>query len=238
LSPWLEHNMTFILNLLINSIYLLAVINPLSKVALLSMGQQAAEAEAEAEAATKAAEDTAAGRPSEPSSGETVKIFHLILRSTIVAAILLYALIIFGEAILNRVFHVEIYSLRVAGGLVLSTVGFQALKTGMFFGHDNHSKFVDLAIVPLACPMIAGPASITASITLSIEMGIPMTLIAVSIALALNLGIMAFSRPISSLLSRYNVLGAFIRITGLVVMTIGVQMVFNGISGWMTSVGL
>lgn len=217
--------MAYLLNLLVNSIYLLAVINPLSKVALLSMGQQTQEAEA--------LKDAAAGR-----SPEKVKIFHLILRSTIVAAILLYALIIFGEAILNRVFHVEIYSLRVAGGLVLSTVGFQALKTGMFFGHDNHSKFVDLAIVPLACPMIAGPASITASITLSIEMGIPMTLVAVTIALALNLGIMAFSRPISSLLSRYNVLGAFIRITGLIVMTIGVQMVFNGISGWMASVGL
>ncbi|MDZ7794279.1 MAG: MarC family protein [Spirochaetia bacterium] len=214
--------MTVIIDLIVNSIYLLAVINPLSKVALLAMGQQAEEAEAAA-----AYQVT-----------DKVKIFPLILRSTIVGALLLYALIIFGEAILNQVFHVEIYSLRVAGGLVLSTVGFQALKTGMFFGHDNHSKFVDLAIVPLACPMIAGPASITASITLSIEIGIPITLIAVSIALALNLGIMAFSRPISALLSRYNVLGAFIRITGLVVMTIGVQMVFNGISGWMTAMGL
>ena len=226
--------MEYIISLAINSIYLLAVINPLSKVALLSMGQDVPRQEAE-ESDSLEAGDAADAKDNEKTG---VRIFPLILRSTIVGAILLYALIIFGEAILNRVFHVEIYSLRVAGGIVLSTVGFQALKTGMFFGHDNHSKFVDLAIVPLACPMIAGPASITASITLSIEMGIPMTLIAVSIALGLNLGIMAFSRPISSLLSRYNVLGAFIRITGLVVMTIGVQMVFNGVSGWMTSMGL
>ncbi len=226
--------MEYIISLAINSIYLLAVINPLSKVALLSMGQDVPRQEEE-ESDSLEAGDAADAKDNEKTG---VRIFPLILRSTIVGAILLYALIIFGEAILNRVFHVEIYSLRVAGGIVLSTVGFQALKTGMFFGHDNHSKFVDLAIVPLACPMIAGPASITASITLSIEMGIPMTLIAVSIALGLNLGIMAFSRPISSLLSRYNVLGAFIRITGLVVMTIGVQMVFNGVSGWMTSMGL
>src|SRR6056297_624468 len=226
--------MEYIISLAINSIYLLAVINPLSKVALLSMGQDVPRQEAE-ESDSLEAGDASDAKDNEKTG---VRIFLLILRSTIVGAILLYALIIFGEAILNRVFHVEIYSLRVAGGIVLSTVGFQALKTGMFFGHDNHSKFVDLAIVPLACPMIAGPASITASITLSIEMGIPMTLIAVSIALTLNLGIMAFSRPISSLLSRYNVLGAFIRITGLVVMTIGVQMVFNGVSGWMTSMGL
>ena len=224
--------MTFTIDLLVNSIYLLAVINPLSKVALLAMGQQAEEAE------VAAVYQEAGGEISASRETEKVQIFPLILRSTIVGALLLYSLIIFGEAILNQVFHVEIYSLRVAGGLVLSTVGFQALKTGMFFGHDNHSKFVDLAIVPLACPMIAGPASITASITLSIEIGISMTLIAVSIALALNLGIMAFSRPISALLSRYNVLGAFIRITGLVVMTIGVQMVFNGISGWMIAMSL
>ena len=73
----------------------------------------------------------------------------------------------------------------------------------------------------------------TAVITLSIETGVPSTLIAVSIALALNLAIMAFSGPITSVLSRYNVLGAFIRLTGLIVMTIGVQMVFSGITGWL-----
>jgi len=162
-----------------------------------------------------------------------VPLFPLVLKSSIVGGALLYAVIIFGEAVLNRIFHVELYSLRVAGGIVLSTVGFQALRTGMFFGQENHSRFVDLAIVPLACPMIAGPASMTAVITLSIETGVPSTLIAVSIALALNLAIMAFSGPITSVLSRYNVLGAFIRLTGLIVMTIGVQMVFSGITGWL-----
>src|SRR6056297_2232768 len=131
--------MEYIISLAINSIYLLAVINPLSKVALLSMGQDVPRQEEEESDSLEAGD-------AKDNEKTGVRIFPLILRSTIVGAILLYALIIFGEAILNRVFHVEIYSLRVAGGLVLSTVGFQALKTGMFFGHDNHSKFVDLEI--------------------------------------------------------------------------------------------
>lgn len=41
---------------------------------------------------------------------------------------------------------------------------------------------------------------------------------------------MHFSRQIAFILVRFNILGALIRITGLIVMTIGVQMVLNGLA--------
>ncbi|MDZ4200281.1 MAG: MarC family protein, partial [Kiritimatiellia bacterium] len=52
------------------------------------------------------------------------------------------------------------------------------------------------------------------------------------LALLINFGIMRVSKQLGAILSRFNVLGALIRITGLIVMTIGVQMVLTGIRDW------
>jgi len=40
---------------------------------------------------------------------------------------------------------------------------------------------------------------------------------------------MIYSRTISGILIRYNFMGALIRITGLIVATIGIQMVLDGV---------
>jgi len=52
------------------------------------------------------------------------------------------------------------------------------------------------------------------------------------LAVLLNHVVMTFSRQVSSALVRFNLLGALVRLTGLVVMTIGTQMVLAGISAW------
>ena len=43
---------------------------------------------------------------------------------------------------------------------------------------------------------------------------------------------MLCARSIASVLTRLNVMGALVRITGLIVMAIGVQMVLGGLSEW------
>jgi len=103
----------------------------------------------------------------------------------------------------------------------------------VFFEHDTHSRFRDLAIVPLACPMIAGPAAIAACIALRSRDGLFVPVAAVVVALLVNHVIMRLSTPIAATLSRFNILGALIRITGLIVMTIGTQMGLDGIAEWM-----
>jgi len=50
--------------------------------------------------------------------------------------------------------------------------------------------------------------------------------------LLVNYGIMRLSGRIAALLARFNVLGALIRITGLVVMTMGTQMALDGVAAW------
>ena len=192
------------LNLLINTLYLLAMINPISKVALLTA-----------------------------SAEEQNRDFSvLILQSTMAAAGILFGAMVVGDFTLRLIFRVELYSLQVAGGIVVLWAGMNALRRGRFFECDPLSRIQDVALVPLACPMTAGPATIAACIGLSAQEGLPGATAAMVIALAINHAVMMLSKPIGRTLEKHNILGAIIRVTGLIVMTIGTQMVLAGLADW------
>lgn len=73
-------------------------------------------------------------------------------------------------------FGITLNSLRIAGGLVITSSGF-ALLTGSFSKHKGIDKRVkddayqrnDIALTPLAIPMLAGPGSISLLIALREE---------------------------------------------------------------------
>ncbi len=191
--------------LLAAAAYMLALINPISKVFILSMLAQKTE-------------QRDLRRASIQASG--------------VALLLLLLLAAGGKWILGEIFHVEIYSLRIAGGVILFVIGYKALSRGIFFEVKETGSLTDVSMVPLASPMIAGPATITAAISFQPQFGLPKTALAILIAVAANLLVMLCAPFITRLLTRHNLMGALIRITGLVVATIAVQMVLAGLSEW------
>lgn len=193
--------------LLLNSfLYLLAVINPVSKVAVL-----------------------VTLRDRDP----TIKLPSVALRATAAGLGILLAFAVLGNILLTWVFHVELDSFRIAGGLVLGAMGFRALTKGVFFELDRHTKLSQLSIVPLASPMIAGPGTITVVIGFATELGIGHTAVVTLAALAANLCVMLLSDRIGRVLKHFNVMGALIRITGLIILTMGIQMVMTGLTGWL-----
>ena len=121
----------------------------------------------------------------------------------------------------------------IAGGFVLIWVGFGALRNGVFFEFNLQEKFADISLVPLACPMIAGPATITAVIALHINIGTIQTGVPLILAIFINYIFMKLSIPIGKILQKFNIMGALIRLTGLIVMTMGVQMILDGFSIWL-----
>ena len=187
------------------TLYMLALMNPISKVFILSL---------------LASRFTAR------------QLRTTSVRSSVIALVMLLSLAAAGHLILQFVFHVEVYSLRVAGGIILFAIGYNALSQGVFFESADVEKVADVSIVPLASPMIAGPATITAAISFPGQYGLLKACIAVTVAVALNLVVMLFARPIGAALSNHNLMGALIRITGLIVATIAVQMVLSGVSEW------
>ena len=187
-----------------NVLYFLALINPVSKVFILCTL-----------------------RP--PCSRRELAM--LSVRSTVVAFLILLVLTICGDFLLRDVFRVDIYSLKVAGGLVLFLIGLTAVRRGRFF-EETLARSSDISIVPLAVPLLAGPGTMTGAISLASEYGVILTLICITLALAINLGIMLFSARIGKALERMHATGPLIRITGLIVATVAVQMVLDGLGKW------
>jgi len=166
----------------------------------------------------------------------TKEINHILIRSSIVALVILLLFIFLGNFLLTRFFHIEIYSFKIAGGIVLFMRGLDALNKGLFFELKHKQKLEDMSIVPLASPMIAGPATITAAVSFPAQYGISITSISIIIAILINLLIMILTPLMVSHLSKHNIMGALIRITGLIVATIGIQMVLDGIKEFIKTI--
>ncbi len=155
---------------------------------------------------------------------------YISLKSTVTAAVILIFFLFLGELTFNYVFRVELYSFQITCGAVLIYNGLSGLLKGFFLKVDEHIKLADLTTVPIAIPMIAGPATITAAVTFPMQYGREMTIIAILFALAINLMCMLQARRIGNVLIKYNFMNPLIRIIGLIVATIGLQMIFDGIS--------
>ena len=191
--------------LLENSLYLLALLNPASKVMFLSTY--------------------------EPTLTKR-QIWELSWKSSAAALAILIALAGAGEIVLRHVFKVELYSLRITGGLILFMIGWGAVREGRFVQKQEHSlreNFTELSLVPLAAPLIAGPGTIAAAISGTAEFGLPLTAAALTLAILVNFVLMLFSRPINRVLDRMHLLGPLIRLTGLIISAVSVQMVITGL---------
>ena len=157
------------------------------------------------------------------------------IKSTITAFIILLAFLWIGQLVFNYVFHIEQYALQITCGVVLFYNGIMGLHNGVYLKLDKNLSIKDITAVPIAIPMIAGPATITAAVTFPVHYGRFITTIAILIALLINFCCMLYARKIGDLLNKHNLMNSLVRIFGLIVATIGVQMILNGIKGFILS---
>ncbi len=188
-----------------NSLYILALLNPASKVMFLSTY--------------------------EPPLARR-QIFELSWKSSGAALLILVLLAGVGEFVLSRIFRIELYSLRITGGLIVFMIGWTAVREGRFLNKKHQPQqenFTDISLVPLAAPLIAGPGTIAAAISSTAEYGLSATTIALFLAIMVNFGLMLFSHPINRFLERTHLLGPLIRLTGLIIAATAMQMMATGL---------
>ncbi len=166
----------------------------------------------------------------------TSELKFLSVKSSITAFLILIFFLFLGELIFNYIFNVELYAFQITCGLVLTFTGLSGLQKGEFLTISKTIKLVDVANVPVAIPMIAGPATITAAVTFPANYGHLITIVSIAIALALNLVLMLNARHIGKVLIKYNFMSALIRITGLIVATLGIQLVLGGIKNYVYTI--
>ena len=155
---------------------------------------------------------------------------YISIKSTITAMLILIFFLYLGQVTFSYVFFFFFYFFRITCGALLLYYGLSGLLKGFFMKVDEHIKIADLTTVPIAIPMIAGPATITAAVTFPVQYSRFVTIVAILLALAVNLFFMLKARRIGSFLIKYNFMNPLIRIIGLIVATIGLQMVFDGIT--------
>lgn len=144
-------------------------------------------------------------------------------------------------------FGISIDALRIAGGLIIVSSGF-SLLTGKFSKKRGVNKEVkndaqkrnDIALTPLAIPMLAGPGSISLLIAMyqdynkSIEQQIIACVAIIAVAFVIFLT-MRSAHYLSRILGASGIV-AISRIIGFIVIAIGVQYISSSIVNILSSI--
>ena len=149
-----------------------------------------------------------------------------------VSLIVIVAFAIFGKFLLDYL-HISVEALQGAGGLLLLLIALELL-TGRDSSSDN-SKDVNVALVPLGTPLLAGPGAIVTTIvfvqnaeTTSMKLALAAAIVAVHLAIGLTL---MFSTKIVSIIKESGVT-LLARIAGLLLAAIAVEMIVQAVKGF------
>ncbi len=166
---------------------------------------------------------------SEKKQAERVKLAWQGAASSLII-IVVFAL--FGQVILNYL-HISLNALQGAGGLLLFLISMELL-TGKG-SEDSATKNVNVAMVPLGTPILAGPGAIVTTMlyvqyahTSSAKLSLTAAIIAVHIVIGLTL---MFSTKILGIIKDSGVT-LVARVAGLLVAAIAVEMMVQSIKGF------
>lgn len=155
----------------------------------------------------------------------------VLVRELSIAMGIMIVFLFLGRWFLHA-FGIEQFSMKIAGGIILFIISIK-----LVFGGDEEPKSdpkeEEPFIVPLAIPLVAGPAALSIVMIMSAQQPNKfLTLLAVLIASAVNFAVLMLSFPISHLLGKRG-LTAIERLMGMMLVLMSVNMVMGGISDFM-----
>ena len=156
------------------------------------------------------------------------------LRATLVAVLVIALFAVFGQSILNYL-HISIAALQGAGGLLLLLISLELLT-----GKESDSLSnagVNVALVPLGTPLLAGPGAIVATMLAVQGAADAGAYVAVAAALVSALLVvylfLRFASQIRAVLRESGTM-LLTRIAGLLLAAIAVQMIANSVRAFVT----
>ena len=147
-----------------------------------------------------------------------------------------------GSSILAYL-QINIYSLRIAGGILLAFVGLDMVRRGEQFGETPPGKEqkADFALVPLAMPSLSGPGAITVTIVsmqsypeISWWIMLIIAIAAIILTMLLTYLIFLSSGLVIKALGKKG-MDAFTRVMGLLTVAIAVQFALTGLADWIVT---
>ena len=161
------------------------------------------------------------------------------IKSSIAVAVILVGTVWVGEMIL-QFFGVEIPGLQVAGGAMIASIALSMLQSKQSAIHDTKkgdegsAPEQDIAVVPLAMPMIAGPGAMVTVIVNThqhngIEANLAMSAVCAAMAAVLCVGFLA-AGPITRVLGEKG-MDIVTKLMGMVLLAIAASMFAAGAKG-------
>lgn len=174
------------------------------------------------------------------TTGETKKGKEKIAKtSTITAFIIVTAFIILGKYIFDF-FGITIPAFKITGGILIFYVGFQMLKSQKPKMHNNSEINVpgteivenkDIAISPLAIPILAGPGTIVSAMNFVTDVDfIHVGIVIIVFAVMIYLTYLAFSWS-DKIVEKVgmNIISVIGKLMGLLLAILGTGMITEGI---------
>ncbi len=161
---------------------------------------------------------------------------RILRRACTAAFIVLFVFTFLGNYLL-QFFAISIPALQISGGLIMLLIGFEMLNMlprGEKITRTEQSEATtkdDVSIIPLAIPMLSGPASIVAVIVLAAReasfSNYSSILVSIGITLAITYGVLQHSTRILRLIGVTG-LRVLTRVMGLLLCAMAVQFVIDG----------
>ena len=168
----------------------------------------------------------------------------IALKATLIATLIVLFFALFGGPILNQL-GVSLPALQTAGGIILFAIAMEmtlSKRPGPAALSSKESeeaetkaeRHAEIAVFPLATPLLAGPGAMTSAIVLAAGTKGDLTLLAAVVAALLavmlvTLALLLLAQEIHQVIG-VTARKVIVRVFGVLLAAIAVQSIFNGIA--------
>jgi multiple antibiotic resistance protein len=172
---------------------------------------------------------------------------NFALKTALYFLLVLVVFLFIGGSFLSF-FGISIAGVKIAGGIVISEAGWQALKEESTLSQKDTEEATekvehheDISFIPMTIPLLAGPGAIAVTIGLAAQAGedssVPplLNLSAIILSITVIAIIVYFCLRLSNwFLEKLGNTGitAISRLLGLFILAFGIQLILNGVADW------
>ncbi len=153
---------------------------------------------------------------------------RIIIKSTWVALAILIVFVVSGDVLL-RYFGLTLADFRIAGGIILLIYGIRGIL-GYMEAQDirEHAEAESIAIVPLATPLLAGPAAIATVLYINAAYGLFYALASIVVNIVITYILLSKSEELMRLLGKSGAI-ALSKLMAILLAAIAISMIRSGI---------
>jgi len=165
---------------------------------------------------------------------DTNKKIKVALSGTIIASIILLFFALLGSSLLSYL-NISYPAFTIGGGIILLIIAIEMLfdKRQQRKEEDINFNSENVAVFPLAIPLIAGPAAITSVIVSVSDIGTDFTnqtagILSLALVLFLTFIIFFIASKFSKLINK-KIIGIISRVVAIILVGLSVQYILDGI---------